>query len=193
MGRELQGKTLVIVGCGGIGRTVARIASLGYGMHVIGCSRPDVAPPQLEHFDVVTNDFATAVRAADFVSLHLSPSLENVHFLNRDRLALLDERAWLVNTSRGSIVDEAALFAALSADRLGGAALDVFAREPYEPADGSGDLRSLANVLLTPHIGSNTVEANGRMAERALQNIAFAEAREFAKMDLLNPEVLRRT
>ena len=190
MGRELHGKTLVIVGCGGIGRSVARIASLGYGMRVVGCSKPGVPPSQLEHFDVVTNDFATAVRGADFVSLHLSPRRENVQFLNRDRLALLDEHAWLVNTSRGSIVDEAALFAALTANRLAGAALDVFAREPYEPVDGSGDLRSLANVILTPHIGSNTVEANGRMAERALQNIAHAEAREFAKMDLLNREVL---
>jgi len=192
IGWELQGKTLVIVGCGGIGRSVARIASLGYGMRVVGCSRPGVPSPQLEHFDVVTNDFAAAVRGADFVSLHLSPSRENFNFIDRDRLALLDERAWLVNTSRGSIVDEVALFAALSSHRLGGAALDVFAREPYEPAEGSGDLRSLANVILTPHIGSNTIEANGRMAERALQNIALAEAREFAKMDLLNPEVLTK-
>ena len=69
--------------------------------------------------------------------------------------------------------------------------VDVFEREPYAPAEGSGDLRSLPNVVLTPHIGSNTVEANRRMAERALQNIALAEAREFARMDLLNRDVLR--
>jgi lactate dehydrogenase-like 2-hydroxyacid dehydrogenase len=191
-GEELQGKTLAIIGCGGIGRCVARIAALGYGMQVAGCSRPEVPPPtELEHFRVVVNDFATAVRGADFVSLHMSASRDNVHFINRDRLAHLGERSWLINTARGSIVDERALFAALAQRRLAGAALDVFGREPYAPMDGSGDLRSLANVILTPHIGSNTAAANGRMAGRALQNIVFAEERAFAQMDLLNPEVLR--
>jgi len=191
IGEELQGKTLAIVGCGGIGRTVARIASLGYGMQVIGCSRPEAPPPAaLEHFQTVTNDFAVAVRQADFVSLHMSASRDNLHWINRERLASLGERAWLINTSRGSLVDEAALFAALAGRRLAGAALDVFAREPYAPAEGSGDLRSLANVILTPHVGSNTTAANRRMAERALENIRRAEARAFAQMDLLNPEVL---
>ena len=192
IGEELHDKTLAIIGCGAIGRSVARIASLGYGMQVVGCSRPDVPPPaQLEHFRVVTNDFAMAVRAADFVSLHMTAGRDNVHFLNRERLAHLGEHTRLINTARGSIVDEGALFAALMAGRLAGAALDVFEREPYTPAEGSGDLRSLANVILTPHVGSNTVEANRRMAERALQNIMLAEARAFARMDLLNPEVLR--
>jgi phosphoglycerate dehydrogenase-like enzyme len=191
IGEELQGKTLAVVGCGGIGRSVARIASLGYGMRVVGCSRPDVPPPAaLEHFQVVVNDFAIAVRQADFVSLHLSASRSNVHWIDRGRLAHLDERAWLINTARGSLVDEAALFEALVERRLAGAALDVFAREPYAPAEGSGDLRSLANVILTPHVGSNTVAANRRIAERALQNIMLAEARAFARMDLLNREVL---
>ena len=191
IGGELQGKTLAIVGCGVIGRSVARIASLGYGMKVIGCSRPGVPPPnEPELFAVVTNDFAIAVRDTDFVSLHMSARRENVHFIDHDRLALLRERTWLINTARGWMVDEGALFAALAERRLAGAALDVFAQEPYAPMEGSGDLRSLANVILTPHVGSNTVEANGRMAERALQNIVFAEARAFGRMDLLNPEVL---
>jgi phosphoglycerate dehydrogenase-like enzyme len=191
-GEELQGKTLAIVGCGGIGRSVARIAALGYGMQVVGCSRPGVPPPPaLEHFRVVVNDFATAVRDADFVSLHLSATRDNVHWINRERLAHLGERTWLINTARGSMVDEAALFAALAERRFAGAALDVFAREPYEPVEGSGDLRSLANVILTPHVGSNTVAANRRIAERALQNIARAEARAFGQMDLVNPEVLQ--
>jgi phosphoglycerate dehydrogenase-like enzyme len=147
----------------------------------------------VEHFHIVVNDFAMAVRTADFVSLHLSASSDNVHFVNRERLAYLSDRAWLINTARGSVVDEAALFDALIERRLAGAALDVFVREPYAPVEGSGDLRSLANVILTPHVGSNTVEANRRMAERALQNIMLAEARAFARMDLLNPEVLGRT
>jgi phosphoglycerate dehydrogenase-like enzyme len=191
MGQELQGKTLAILGCGVIGRSVARIASLGYGMQVVGCSRPGVPPPaHLEHFRVVTNDFVMAVQHADFVSLHMSATRDNVNFINRDRLAHLGERTWLINTARGWMVDESALLTALVERRLAGAALDVFAREPYAPMEDSGDLRSLANVILTPHVGSNTVEANGRMAARALQNIMLAEARAFAQMDLLNPEVL---
>jgi phosphoglycerate dehydrogenase-like enzyme len=190
-GEELHGKTLAIIGCGGIGRAVARIASLGYGMRVVGCSRPGVPPPPaLEHFDGVVNDFAIAVRQADFVSLHLSTGRGNDRWINRERLAHLGERTWLINTARGSLIDEAALFVALVERRLAGAALDVFAREPYTPADGSGDLRSLPNVILTPHIGSNTATANRRIAERALQNIIMADARAFARMDLLNPEVL---
>ncbi|HJZ73173.1 MAG TPA: NAD(P)-dependent oxidoreductase [Vicinamibacterales bacterium] len=190
-GLELQGKTLAIVGCGGIGREVARIASAGYRMIVVGCSRADAPPPAaLPHFTAVTNDFAAAVRDADFVSLHMSASRDNLRWLNRDRLGCLRERSWLINTARGSLVDEAALFTALSEGRLAGAALDVFAREPYAPPDGAGDLRALPNVILTPHVGSNTVEANHRMAERALQNIVLAGRRAFAQMDLLNPEVL---
>jgi phosphoglycerate dehydrogenase-like enzyme len=192
-GAELHGKTLAIIGCGAIGRCVARIASLGYGMQVVGCSRPDLPPPAaLEHFRAVTNDFPTAVRDADFVSLHMTASRDNAHFMNHARLASLGARAWLINTARGSILDEGALFDALVSGRLGGAALDVFACEPYAPANGNGDLRSLANVILTPHIGSNTVEANSRMAESALRNIVLAEARAFSQMNLLNPEVLRQ-
>src|SRR5436189_65145 len=89
----------------------------------------------------------------------------------------------------GGIGRAVARIAALGGRRLAGAALDVFEREPYVPAAGAGDLRSLPNVILTPHIGSNTAAANRRMADRALQNVALAEARAFALMDLLNPEV----
>jgi phosphoglycerate dehydrogenase-like enzyme len=191
-GVELQGKTIAIIGCGAIGRAVARIAFLGYGMHVVGFSKPVSLPSAaLEHFRVVTNDYAAAVRNADFVSLHIPAGGSNAQFMNRERLALVGKRAWLINTARGSVVDEHALFDALAEGRLGGAALDVFTQEPYAPLEGSGDLRSLANVILTPHVGGNTLEANHRIAERALQNIALAEAREFARMDLLNPDVLR--
>ena len=191
-GRDLYGKTIAVIGCGGIGRAVARIASLGYGMHAIGCTRPDAPPPSaIEHFERVTNDFASAVSDADFVSLHMPARPDTVRFVNRDRLADISAGAWLINTARGAVVDEAALFEALARGRIAGAALDVFTREPYGPANGGGDLRSLTNVILTPHVGSNTMESNRRMAERALQNVRLAHAAEFDKMDVLNREVLR--
>jgi phosphoglycerate dehydrogenase-like enzyme len=192
LGQQLEGARLAIIGCGGIGRSVARIAVLGYGMRVIGCVRPDTqVPAALQHFHEVTNDFAIAVRDADFVSLHMAATRDNLHWLNAERLASFNARSWLINTARGWMIDETALFAALAGRRLAGAALDVFAREPYEPLDGRADLRELPNVILTPHVGSNTATANRRMAERALQNIVLAERRAFAQMDLVNPEVLK--
>ena len=192
-GVELHGKTLAIVGCGAIGRAVARIASAGFGMRAIGVRRSagaaQAAPDR--DFDGVTDDYAGAVREADYVSLHVPALPENTHFINRDRLSLLPERAWLVNTARGAVVDEAALYDAVKEKRIAGAALDVYAREPYEPIDPTRDLRTLSAVILLPHVGSNTADANRRMAERALANIRFAAAGDFAAMDLLNPEVLR--
>jgi phosphoglycerate dehydrogenase-like enzyme len=189
-GLELQGRTLAIVGCGRIGRAVARIATRGFGMRVIGCrrasSRVDAAA---EDFAAVVDDFAAAVHDADFVSLHIPAAPENVRYVNADRLARLRPQAWLINTARGAVIDEAALYDAVAGSRLAGAALDVFEREPYQPADPARDLRTLANVVLTPHVGSHTVEANRRMAERALANLALAKSGQFAGMDLLNPDV----
>ncbi len=190
-GLELRGKTLAIIGSGRIGQATARIASRGFGMRTVGCRRrPSSDSTAAGLFDSITTDFETAVRDADFVSLHLNAEPGNVRFVDRARLALLPERAWLINTARGAVVDERDLYDALAARRLAGAALDVFDREPYVPADPARDLRTLPNVVLTPHVGSHTREANRMMATRALQNIQRAEVRDYAGMDLLNPEVL---
>jgi phosphoglycerate dehydrogenase-like enzyme len=192
-GSELRGQTVAIVGCGRIGRATARIASRGFEMRVVGVRRAtslSADASSLPHFDLVTDDFAAAVRDADYISLNMATTPETRQFINRDRLAMMKPDAWLINTARGAVVDEAALFDALAEGRLGGAALDVFDREPYEPLDASRDLRSLSNVIMMPHVGSHTAAANRRMAERALHNIVLAEAGDFAAMDLLNPEVL---
>jgi phosphoglycerate dehydrogenase-like enzyme len=192
-GIELQGKTLAIVGMGHIGRAVARIAIAGFQMRVVGCQRRPPVP--IDHPDFVpgiaaiTADVAEAVRDADFVSLHLATNASTAGFLNEQRMAMLSPKAWLINTSRGALVDERALFAALRTGRLAGAALDVFDREPYLPADADSDLRRLPNVVLAPHVGSNTVDANRRMAERALRNIVLRESGDLDAMDLLNPDV----
>jgi len=140
----------------------------------------------------MTTDFAEAVGEADFVSLHIPGSPENARFINAERQALMPPRAWLVNTARGAVVDELALYDALAGGRLAGAALDVFAREPYQPADPDHDLRTLENVIAVPHIGSNTVEANRRMALRALRNVRLAIEGDLSSLDLLNPDILPR-
>jgi phosphoglycerate dehydrogenase-like enzyme len=174
--RELRGQTLAVIGCGHIGGAVARIASDGFQMKVTCVRRRD--------------DCRAAVREASFVSLHIPATPDNARFMNRDRLAMLSAHTWLINTARGVVVDEGALYDALVERRIAGAALDVFQREPYEPVDPTRDLRALPNVILTPHVGSNTPEASRRIAERALRNVRLADAGEFAAMDLLNPEVL---
>jgi phosphoglycerate dehydrogenase-like enzyme len=189
-GRELRGSTVAIIGCGTIGRATARIARAGFGMRVVGYRRSAAAPAGDEDFDTITTDFTAAVSRADYVSLHIPATPENAAFINEQRLSALRRDAWLINTARGAVVDESALFDALTQDRIAGAALDVYVREPYEPAAAGKDLRTLPRVILAPHIGSNTAEANIRMAERALRNVTLAESGDFAAMDLLNPEVL---
>jgi glyoxylate reductase len=191
-GTELSGKTLAIIGAGLIGRTMARIASAGYQMHVIGCRRSATTRVEGdEWFDSVTSDFAEAVRDADFVSLNMPGAPANRHFINAERLGQMKPSAWLINTARGMVVDEQALYDALAARRIAGLASDVFEQEPYVPTDPARDLRTLPNVLLVPHVGSNTVDANRRMAERALANLSLAEAGRYDEMDLLNREVLK--
>jgi phosphoglycerate dehydrogenase-like enzyme len=191
-GTELRGKTLTMIGAGRIGRAVARIARRGYDMRVVGYVRPGSLGKvsKGEEFDEITDDLQPAMQQADFVSLLIPAAPENAHFINRERLSWLQPHAWLVNTARGMVVDEAALYDALAASQIRGAAMDVYDREPYVPVDPAKDLRRLPNVILTPHVGSHTPEANGRMAARALQNITLAEARAYAQMDLLNPDVL---
>jgi phosphoglycerate dehydrogenase-like enzyme len=191
-GTELRGKTLTMIGAGRIGRAVARIARRGYDMRAVGYRRPGSTATAGDDFDEMTDDLRTAFGEADFVSLLIPASPENAHFINRERLSWLGPHAWLINTARGMVVDEIALYDALASGAIRGAAMDVFDREPYVPADPARDFRTLPNVILTPHVGSHTPEANGRMAERALQNIALAEAGDFDSMDLLNPDVLER-
>lgn len=194
LGMELRKKRLAVIGCGPIGCRVARIAALGLGMSVVGCVRNLEKVQRLREelgFAELTDNFADAVRDVDFVSLHLPATFENHHFVNRSRLALMPQRVWLINTARGAVVNERDLFDALLAHKIGGAALDVFEEEPYVPVAPEKDLRTLPNVLLTPHAASSTVEACGRMATRALENIVAAEAGKYSEMDLLNPDVLR--
>lgn len=190
-GVELRGRTLAVIGCGRIGRATARIARRGFGMRVVGYRRPGPAAAAGADFDAVTPDFTAAVREASFVSLHVAATPETFRFINRERLSQMNRDAWLINTARGAVVDEAALYDAVGSRQIAGAALDVFEREPYEPVDPDRDLRTLENVILTPHVGSNTSEANRRMAQRALDNIRLAESGRFAEMDLLNPDVLK--
>lgn len=188
LGHDVHGRVLTIVGCGAIGCRVAEIASAGLGMKVVGCDVRDLNVDYLQRqhgFATVVKNFQEAVADADYVSLHIPYHGGTAHFMNSERLSLLPANAWLINTSRGGVMDEKALYTGLTLSRPAGAALDVFEREPYEPADPAYDLRTLPNVIMLPHIGSTTEEACARMAERCLQNIRHAEQDERVKMDIV--------
>lgn len=195
MGAELAGKTLLVIGCGAIGRAVARIAAFGFGMRVVGYDvRPLDARMLREQCGIqaVFADLSAALSEADFASLHLPATAATRHFVNAEFLSKLKPTCALVNTARGLVVDEAALYDALASGRLAGAALDVFENEPYCPVHPDKDLRRLDNVVLTPHIASSTRQACCRMARQCLKNARAAYEKRYNDVDLVNLDVLDR-
>jgi phosphoglycerate dehydrogenase-like enzyme len=110
--------------------------------------------------------------------------------MNHDRFARMPSKAWFINTARGAIVNENALYEAIVQGLIAGAALDVFEREPYVPANPDNDLRALKTVIMTPHVGSSTQEACDRMAGQALRNIQATIAGKFDEMNVLNPQAI---
>jgi len=162
LGRDLHGATLGIVGLGAIGRAIARRAA-GFGMRVLGWSR---TPRSLPGVEACALDRLLA--ESDFVSVHVALTPETRGLIGQRALAGMRTGAILVNAARGGIVDEAALAAALASGKLAGAALDVFAQEPLDPAS---PLLAAPNLVLTPHIGSASVATRTRMADLAVENL----------------------
>ncbi|MBA3937549.1 MAG: hypothetical protein H0X38_08805 [Planctomycetes bacterium] len=189
-GTELAGRTLGLLGCGPIAQRVAAIARFGFGMRVLACGRRPRAELEAASgrtiaqmgIDVHTQAIDDVLQAADIVSLHLPSTPETARLIDGPRLARMRPGALFINTGRGALVDEIALHQALSAGALGGAGLDVFAQEPYQPADPAHDLRQLPNVVLTPHVASNTAQANRRMAEACVANLGHFFAGRTAAM-----------
>jgi len=165
-GTQLSGKTLGLVGFGGIGAETARLAR-GIGMRVLAWNR---APKTQAGVEFVTIERLLA--ESDAVSMHLLLDGETRGFLSRDRIAAMRRGAILVNTARGALVDEAAMVEALRSGQLAHAGLDVFDVEPLPPAHV---LTTLANVTLSAHSGFRTPEANERLIEAA-----FAHCRRIA-------------
>ena len=161
LGAELRGKQLGVVGLGRIGRAVAQRAR-AFGMR-IACSSP--RPPVDESVEVMTLDRLLAT--SDVVTLHCPLTPATRHLINQAALARMKRTAYLVNTSRGPVVDEAALAWALENKMIAGAALDVYETEPLTRSD----LMALENVVLAPHIGSATIETRTAMADLAVRNV----------------------
>jgi glyoxylate reductase len=161
LGSELRGKQLGLIGVGRIGRAVAMRAP-AFGMRVVYASRRPIDLPVAEATSV-----DRVLNTSDVVSLHVPLTDETRHLIDKRALARMKRSAYLINTSRGPVVDEEALAWALRQHLLAGAALDVYEQEPRIHPDLSG----LDNVLLLPHIGSATTETRTAMADLAVDNV----------------------
>jgi glyoxylate reductase len=166
LGVRVHGATLGLVGLGRIGQAMARRAR-GFGMHVVYAGRRR-APPEVERALAATQlPLDDLFSQADFVSLHCPLTPETRHLVDGARLARMKSGAILVNTTRGPVVDEGALAAALSTGPIGGAGLDVYEDEPRVHQD----LRRLDNVVLAPHLGSADRPTREAMARIAVDNV----------------------
>jgi D-3-phosphoglycerate dehydrogenase / 2-oxoglutarate reductase len=154
MGSELSGKYLGIVGLGNIGKRLAKLAR-GLNMNIIGFDVMPIADDFARDVGLIKADIDTLLSSADYISFHV-PLTENTHHLvNAKRISTMKKTTYIINTSRGEIIDEDALYDALKEGKIAGAALDVFEKEP---AVGN-KLTTLPNVVCTPHIGAQTKEA----------------------------------
>ena len=170
-GSELSGKTLGLVGFGTIGRLTGRLGR-ALGMRVVGSDEqiPDHATVWADE-ETSPHALDALLARSDVVSLHVPLTAATRHLIDADRIARMKRGAILVNSARGGVVDELAVAAALRSGRLGGAALDVFEREPL--AAGS-PLADGPNVVLTPHIAGVTVESNSRVSMLVAEKVAAA-------------------
>jgi lactate dehydrogenase-like 2-hydroxyacid dehydrogenase len=185
LGGDIHGKTLGIVGLGRIGRAMARRAH-GFGMRVLYHDEAPVADP-LEGMRATRADLTTLLRESDFVTLHTPLLADTRHLINAERLRLMKSTAYLVNASRGPVVDEAALVQALREGWIAGAGLDVFEEEPkVHPG-----LLGLPNVVLAPHIASASTDTRLEMATLAVRN-CLAVLGGQPPLTPVNPEVFKR-
>lgn len=172
--RVLHGKTFGIIGLGRIGRHVARIAS-AFGMTVLAWS-PRLTDAAAREAGAARRELDALLRESDVVSIHATLAPESRGLLDASRIALMKPGAYLINTARGPIVDEAALIAALTEGRIAGAGLDVF---DIEPLPAGHPLTRLPNVILTPHLGWPTDEGYEHFATAAADVLlAYLDGRE---------------
>src|SRR6187431_2230724 len=183
---DLFGKTVLIIGFGRIGsRTAKRCLAMEMNVLVFDPYKP-AADIKASGCEPVA-DLNAALPRADFVSIHCPKNLETVGMFNADRLKRMKPTAYLINTARGGIVEEAALHAALVSGKLAGAGLDVFAQEP--PPAGQA-LLALPNVIMAPHVAGVTVEAVDRMSEQTARNILSVLDGDPLRQNVINQDVL---
>ena len=182
-GIELRGRNVTLMGFGRIAQSLSKKLSFGFEMNVTAvdifsrdefCQKSNTSWQELQKETGVQNyttDFKEGLQNADFVVTLMAVVPQTKHIVNEQFLSAMKKEAFLINPARGALVDEIALFDALSDKKIAGAALDVFEIEAYKPQHPQKDLRKLDNILMTPHIASNTKESNRSMATQAATNI----------------------
>jgi len=186
-GRDVHGRTLGIYGMGRIGNSVAKRAT-GFGMRIIYHNRSRDEEAEKEH-GAEYRTMEGLLRESDFLSVHVPLNKETRNSIGAKELAMMKSTAYLINTSRGGVVEERALVEALRGGIIAGAGLDVFEREPIEM---DNPLIKMKNVVLTPHIGSGSIESRTAMAVLAAKNLAAGLKGE-RPPNLLNPETFKGT
>lgn len=183
---DLSGKSILVVGMGRIGsRTVKRCVAFEMDTYVLD---PNISEAEIRKAGATkVTDLKAILPKVDFVSVHCPKSPETVNMFNAETLALMKPEAFLVNTARGGIVNEDALYAALSNGKLRGAGLDVLDREPPDP---NNKLFALENVIFSPHMAGVTKEASDRMAVTAVENILSVFDGRPNAANVVNKEVL---
>ncbi|HEX8833030.1 MAG TPA: phosphoglycerate dehydrogenase [Abditibacteriaceae bacterium] len=166
MGSEIYGKTLGVIGTGKIGTEVIKRAQ-AFGMKILGYD-PFLTTARATQLNIEATTIDDILKRADFITLHTPLTKDTKHLINAERIATMKDGAYIVNCSRGGIIDEDALYEALKSGKLGGAGLDVFETEPPT----NSPLRELDNVLLTPHLGASTEEAQVEVAVDVARQIS---------------------
>lgn len=185
LGSDIHGKTLGIIGFGRIGMAMAQRA-LGFNMPILYTDVRPIERSVEERYLAKFVSLKELLREADFVTLHVALTPETIHLIGREELGMMKRTAFLINASRGPVVDEKALVEALKSGMIAGAGLDVFEEEPRV----TPELLLMENVLLLPHIGSATFETREKMALVAVNNILSVLRREIPP-NILNPEIYR--
>ena len=183
-GRDVFGTTIGIVGAGRIGYAMAKRA-LGFDMKVFFY---DVIPrPEIEKLGAKKVDLPALLKESDFVTIHVPLMKETHHLINEEKLGLMKKTAYIINNSRGPVVDEKALHKALKEGWIAGAGLDVFEQEPT-PMDNP--LLKLENIVVAPHISSASLETRAKMSEMVADNlVSFFQGKQ--PPNLVNPEVMK--
>jgi glyoxylate reductase len=186
LGREVTGKTLGIIGMGKIGKAIA-VRARAFDMRILYHNRKRINSREEENMRVEYVDLKTLLKESDFVSLNVPLTEETKHLIGKNELSLMKSTAFLINTSRGQVIDEKALVEVLRARKIGGAGLDVYENEPSL----TPGLTELDNVILLPHVGSGTLETRIKIGTLAVENlIAGLEGR--TPPNFVNPEVLKK-
>ena len=172
-GVELSDKTLGVIGLGRIGKLVAQRA-LAFGMRLVAYD-PFVSPERARQMSVELMDLDTLLAESDFITLHVAKTPETLNLINAERLAKAKKGIRIINVARGGIVNEADLAEAIKSGHVGGAALDVFAKEPTTESP----LFSLPSVVVAPHLGASTHEAQDKAGDTIAEQVGLALAGEF--------------